>query len=105
MPFPRRTPARIASDLFDRIDQKDGKASKWDLIKVVGTESQFHYWVEEFLLKDKFIEEEIDSNHHFYTKTQNGELLHKMLKNGKIMHALLKVSGKKLRYNFNQPKA
>jgi predicted transcriptional regulator len=98
MPFPRRKPARIALELFDSVDQKDGRASKWDLIKVVGTESQFHYWVEEFLLKDRFLEEETDSNHSFYKKTKNGELLHKMLKNGKIMHALLKVSGKKLRY-------
>jgi hypothetical protein len=65
---------------------------------VVGTESQFHYWVEEFLLKDRFLEEETDSIHSFYKKTNNGELLHKMLKNGKIMHALLRVSGKKLRY-------
>jgi len=98
MPFPRRKPARIALELFDSVDQKDGRASKWDLIKVVGTESQFHYWVEEFLLKDRFLEEETDSSHSFYTKTNNGELLHKMLKNGKIMHALLRVSGKKLRY-------
>ena len=58
MPFPRRAPARIASDLFDCIDKRNGKASKWDLIKVVGTESQFHYWLEEFLLRDKFIEEQ-----------------------------------------------
>jgi predicted transcriptional regulator len=97
MSFPRRVPAKIASELFDCIDEKNGKASKWDLIKVVGTESQFHYWVEEFLLKDKFIEEQIDSNHCFYRKTETGELLQRLLKNGRIMQALLKVSGKKLR--------
>jgi predicted transcriptional regulator len=97
MPFPRRAPARIASDLFDCIDERNGKASKWDLIKVVGTESQFHYWVEEFLLRDKFIEEQQESNRCFYKKTETGELLHKLLKNGKIMQALLRVSGKRLR--------
>jgi predicted transcriptional regulator len=97
MPFPRRAPARIASDLFDCIDERNGKASKWDLIKVVGTESQFHYWVEEFLLRDKFIEEQQESNHSFYKKTETGELLHRLLKNGKIMKALLRVSGKRLR--------
>jgi predicted transcriptional regulator len=97
MPFPRRAPARIASDLFDCIDERNGKASKWDLIKVVGTESQFHYWVEEFLLKDKFIEEQQESKRCFYKKTETGELLHKLLKNGKIMQALLRVSGKRLR--------
>jgi predicted transcriptional regulator len=98
MPFPRRAPARIASELFDCIDDKNGRASKWDLIKVVGTESQFHYWIEEFLLKDKFIKEQMESNHYFYGKTETGELLQRLLKNGKMMHALLKVSGKKLRY-------
>ena len=98
MAFVRRAPAKIASDLFDCIDEKNGKASKWDLIKVVGTESQFHYWVEEFLLKDKFLSEYVESNHCFYMKTENGELLQRLLKNGRIMHALLRVSGKKLRY-------
>lgn len=96
MSFPRRRPARIALELFDCIDEKNCLASKWDLIKVVGTESQFYYWVEEFLLKDRFIESLQKSNHYFYRKTEAGELLHKLLKNGKIMNAMLKVSGKKL---------
>jgi len=85
--------------LFDCIDERNGKASKWDLIKVVGTESQFHYWIEEFLLKDKFVEEQRKSNRYFYRKTEAGKLLHRLLKNGKIMHALLRVSGKRLRRN------
>ena len=97
MPFPRRAPARIAADLFNCIDERDGRASKWDLIKVVGTESQFHYWVEDFLLKDKFLEKQTESNHCFYKKTETGELLHKLLKNGKMLQAMLRVSGKKLR--------
>jgi predicted transcriptional regulator len=97
MSFPRRKPARIALELLDCIDEKNGKASKWDLIKVVGTESQFHYWIEEFLLHDKFIEEQQKENRSFYKKTASGELLHRLLKNGKIMHALLRVSGKRLR--------
>jgi len=98
MPSPRRAPARIALELLDCIDGKNGMASKWDLIKVVGTEAQFHYWVEEFLLNDKFIEQQLVSDHHSYKKTETGELLQQLLKNGKIMHALLRVSGKKLRY-------
>jgi predicted transcriptional regulator len=94
----RRAPARIALELLDCIDVKSGKASRWDLIKIVGTESQFHYWVEEFLLKDKFVEEQVESNHLFYRKTEAGELLQQLLKNGRIMKALLRVSGRKLRY-------
>ena len=97
MPFSRRKPARIALELLDCIDEKNGKASKWDLIKVVGTESQFHYWIEEFLLKDKFVEEQRKSNRYYYKKTEAGELLHKLLRNGKIMDAFLRVSGKRLR--------
>ena len=98
MPSRRRTPAEIASELFDCIDKMNGQASKWDLVKILGTESQFHFWVEEFLLKERFIEQEIDSNHLFYKKTETGALLQRLLKNGKIMQALLRVSGKKLRY-------
>ena len=97
MSVSRRKPARIALDLFDCIDERNGYASKWDLIKVVGTESQFHYWVEDFLRKDKFIEEQRKSKRYFYRKTESGELLHKMLRNGRIMAALLRVSGKRLR--------
>jgi hypothetical protein len=85
-------------ELLDCIDGKNGKASKWDLLKIVGTESQFHYWIEEFLLEDKFVEEQVESNHFFYRKTEAGKLLQQLLKNGKIMNALLRVSGKKLRY-------
>jgi predicted transcriptional regulator len=97
MPLSRRKPARIALELLDCIDERKGKASKWDLIKVVGTESQFHYWVEEFLLRDKFVDEKRKSNRYYYKKTETGELLHKLLRNGKIMQALLRVSGKRLR--------
>ena len=79
------------------IDDREGKASKWDLIKVVGTESQFHDWVEEFLLKDKFIEKQQVANHYYYRKTETGELLHKLLRNARIMQAMTRVSGKRLR--------
>jgi predicted transcriptional regulator len=97
MPLSRRKPARIALELLDCIDERKGMASKWDLIKVVGTESQFHLWVEEFMLRDRFVDEQRKSNRYYYKKTETGELLHKLLRNGKIMYALLRVSGKRLR--------
>ena len=97
MAFPRRKPNIIALELLSCIDQNNGKASKWDLIKILGNESQFRHWVTEFLMKDRFIEEIRDSNHTFYRKTENGEFFHKLLKNGKIVQALLRVSGKRLR--------
>jgi predicted transcriptional regulator len=97
MSFPRRKPSRIALELLDCIDQKEGKATKWDLIKILGNESQFQHWVTNFLMKDKFIKELQESNHTFYSKTENGQFFHKLLKNGKIVDALLRVSGKRLR--------
>jgi predicted transcriptional regulator len=97
--FPRRKPSIIALELLDCIDQKDGGALKWDLIKIVGNESQFRHWVTEFLIKDRLIEEIQESNRTFYRKTENGEFFHKLLKNGKIVRALLRVSGKRLRRN------
>ena len=98
MTYPRREPSRIALELLKCLDEKEGKASKWDLIKILGNETQFHYWVEDFLLREKFVAEQKESNHYFYRKTETGELLQRLLENGKIMHAFLKVSGKKLRY-------
>jgi predicted transcriptional regulator len=97
MTFPRRKPSRIALELLDCIDQKEGRASKWDLIKILGNESQFQHWVTKFLIKDGFVKELSESNHSFYSKTASGEFFHKLLKNGKIVNALLRVSGKRLK--------
>jgi hypothetical protein len=79
------------------IDQNNGKASKWDLIKILGNESQFQKWVTEFLIKDKLIAEKQEASHSFYVKTSVGEQLHKLLKNGDLVRAFLKLSGKRLR--------
>jgi predicted transcriptional regulator len=100
MSFPRRPPSRIALELLDCIDEKEGKASKWDLIKILGNESQFQHWVTNFLVKDRFIKEIQEANRSFYCKTENGEFFHRLLKNGKIVQALLRVSGKRLRRGY-----
>jgi len=83
--------------LFNCIDDEEGRASKWSLIKILGNESQFHYWVEDFLIQDGFVQEIIGSNRSFYSKTLNGDLFHHLLKNGNVMQALLKISGRKLK--------
>jgi predicted transcriptional regulator len=95
--FPKRKPSIIALELLNCIDQSNGKASKWDLIKILGNESQFKHWIEEFLIKEKFIAEKQESNHVFYVKTSKGELLHKLLRNGDIVRAFLRLSGRRLR--------
>jgi len=95
--YPRRKPSRIALELLNCLDEKGDRASKWDLIKILENESQFHYWVEEFFPKERFVAEQRESSRCFYRKTEAGELLHKLLENGKIMQAMLRVSGKRLR--------
>lgn len=95
--FPRRNPRSIALELLDCIDENDGKASKWALIKILGNTAQFHYWVDDFLLKEHFLTEISASQHQFYAKTELGNLLHRLLKHGRIMDAFLKLSGKRLR--------
>ena len=55
MPFPRRKPARIALDLFDCIDERNGMASKWDLIKVVGMSLNFITGLRSFCLKTSLL--------------------------------------------------
>ena len=97
MSFPRRNPSKIALELLDCIDQKERRATKWDLIKILGNEAQFTHWVTDFLVKDRFVEEIIESRYSFYKKTENGNIFHRLLRNGEVIEALLRVSGKRLR--------
>jgi predicted transcriptional regulator len=96
VPKNQRRPSQITLELLDVIDRK-GEATKWDLLKVLGTNWQFHHWVEEFLLKEKLIIERKEKNHYFYSKTDLGVQLHELLRNGKILKTFLKISGKRLR--------
>ena len=100
MSFPRRRPSKIALQLLECIDEKDGKALKWDLIKILGNESQFQQWVTNFLLKDKFIKEIQDSNRTFYCKTESGKFFHKLLKNGKIVKRVIACKWKTFAAQF-----
>ena len=92
----KRTSSEIALEILDCIDKK-GEASRWDLTKILGTTWQFHHWVEDFLMKERLIEERQEARNYFYRKTETGELFHKLLKNGHVMRALLRVSGRRLR--------
>ena len=98
--FPRRSPTRIALDLFECMDEKNGRASKWDLIKIVGNEAQFRLWINDFLLKEKLVVEISEANHVFYAKSGNGELFHKLLRNGRVVQAFLRVRGRRLRREY-----
>lgn len=96
MPLKRRKPTEIALEVLECIDEK-GEATKWDILKILGTGWQFQHWMEEFLLKERFVEKCQKNNHFFYTKTEAGAQLHELLKNGKMLKALIQLSGKRLR--------
>jgi hypothetical protein len=85
----------IALDLLDCVECK-GKATKWDLIKVLGNEVQFTLWIERFFLPEKVLDEIKESGKRFYVKTERGELFHLMLKNGNIIKLFNHISGKRL---------
>ena len=92
---PRRSPGEIALELFDIIEL-NGRASRWDLIKVLGNTAQFRQWVDNFLLKDGLVEEIREGQTIYYIKTDRGSLFHKLLLNGNIMRSFLRITGKRL---------
>ena len=85
----------IALDLLNCVESK-GKATKWDLIKVLGNEVQFTLWIEKFFLPEKVLVEIREGRNRFYMKTERGELFHLMLKNGNIIKLFNRISGKRL---------
>lgn len=92
----RRSPDVIALELLDCVE-KNGEATKWDLIKVVGNETQFRIWIENFFLRDKVLLERREGSHYFYSKTERGELFHKLLKNASMVRLLSRVSARRLK--------
>jgi len=96
VPSKRRRPTEIALEILNIIEKK-GEASKWDLIKILGTGEQFRHWVEDFLIEERLVEERKEGNHSYYRKTRLDEQFHGLLKNGKIMRVFLQISGRRLR--------
>lgn len=92
----RRSPDNIALDLLECVEDKS-KATKWDLIKVLGNENQFTLWIEKFFLPEKVLYEIKEGRRYFYVKTERGELFHMLLKNGNIIKLFSRVSGKRLK--------
>ncbi|MCW4051114.1 MAG: hypothetical protein NWE89_15435 [Candidatus Bathyarchaeota archaeon] len=92
----RHTPDTIALELLDAFDER-GEATKWDLIKVRGNDTQFKIWIEDFLLPERVLVERRDGRNYFYTMTERGELFHKLLRNGNLIRLFNRVSGKRLK--------
>jgi predicted transcriptional regulator len=92
----RRSPSEIALELLNSIDKENG-ATKWELTKILGNTEQFRHWVEDYFFKDGLITEHHSGRITYYTKTERGELFHKLLKNGNIMKSFLRITGRRLR--------
>ena len=93
---PRRSPDTIALELLNTVDDR-GEATKWDLIKVLGNETQFRIWIENFFLPEKVLVEHRDGRHYFYKKTERGELFHTLLRRGNIIKLFTRISGRRLK--------
>lgn len=91
-----RDPVEIAYQLLGLIEEK-GRATRWDLIKILGNTRQFGHWIEGFLLMDNFVVEEKEGNTYYYSLTPNGDLLLRLLRNGNVMRSIVRLSGKRLR--------
>lgn len=91
----RRSPIIIALELLECVENRE--ATKWDLIKVLGNETQFRIWIENFFLREKVLEERRKGRYRFYKKTRRGELFHTLLKSGNMIKLFSRVSGKRLR--------
>ena len=90
----RRHPGEIALQLLRAI--AEDKASKWELTKILGNTAQFRHWVEDFLIKDRLIEETREGRVTYYSLTPRGELFYDLLRNGDVLRSILRLSGKRL---------
>lgn len=83
--------------IFDKIDEKGGRALKWDLIKLVGSEAAFKRLITNLLLKNRLLEESKEGRRTYYSKTEDGELFHKTLRNDYLLKTWARIGKKKLR--------
>ncbi|NHI84185.1 MAG: hypothetical protein EAX81_07785 [Candidatus Thorarchaeota archaeon] len=93
---PRRSPDVIALELLNCVEE-NGEATKWDLIKVLGNETQFRLWIEKFFLAERVLTERREGRRYYYKKTERGELFHKLLRSGNLIKLFSRVSGRRLR--------
>lgn len=92
----RRSPDEIALELLDAIEDKI-EASKWDLIKILGNDTQFRIWIEDFFIPEKVVTERREGRNYHYTLTERGKLFHRLLKSGNMIKLFNRVSGRRLK--------
>jgi len=84
--------------IFDEIDRRRGKALKWDLLKIVGSEAAFDRLISDLLIKNKLLTVVEEGRHKFYIKTEDGQLFHKTLKNDFLLKTWARIGVKKIRH-------
>ena len=92
----RRSPDEIALELLNVFEEKT-EVNKWDLIKVLGNDTQFKIWIEDFFLPEKVLEERREGRNYHYTMTERGKLFHRLLKSGNMIKIFNRVSGRRLK--------
>ena len=92
----RRSPDEIALELLDAIEEET-EATKWDLIKVLGNDTQFKIWIDDFFIPEKVVTERREGRNYYYTMTERGKLFHKLLKSGNMIKIFNRVSGRRLK--------
>ena len=92
----RRSPDEIALELLDSIEDKT-EASKWDLIKILGNDTQFRIWITDFFIPEKVVNERREGRNYHYTLTERGKLFHRLLKSGNMIKLFNRVSGRRLK--------
>ena len=91
-----REPVDIAFEILSTIENSE-RTTRWDLTKILGNTRQVYHWIDDFLLKEKYLIEEKVENASVYTLTENGKLLLRLLRNGVVVKSLLRLGGKRLR--------
>lgn len=95
LPKPRE-PVDIAFEILSFIEDNE-RTTRWDLTKILGNTRQVYHWIDNFLLKERFLVEEREGKAAVYSLTEDGELLLRLLRKGVLIKSVLRLGGKRLR--------
>lgn len=88
---------RICFKILSNLNEQ-GRVLRWELIKILGSETAFRRWLDYNLVKGGLVkceEEEIGKRKfRYYMKTQKGEILYKLLLNSSVVEIARKIIGK-----------
>ena len=91
-----REPVDIAFEILSHIDSNE-RTTRWDLTKILGNTRQVYHWIDDFMVKARFLVERDEESAKVYSLTENGELLLKLLRRGVMIKSVLRLGGKRLR--------